>query len=57
MPQLAAAGRAGGGKLVLEGLEPALRAAAVDAERGPVAEHLAAFLAQPVGGLTHVAER
>src|SRR5919204_1507103 len=34
--------------VVLEAFEPALRRAAFEAERDPVAEHLAALLAQPV---------
>ena len=40
-------------KLRLEILEPALGRAAVEADGGPVAEHLAAFLTQPVCGLAH----
>ena len=34
-------------------LEPAARGAAAEADGGPVAEHVAALLAQPVGGLAH----
>lgn len=40
-------------KLRLEIFEPALRRAAVEADGGPVAEHLAALLTQPVRGLAH----
>ena len=40
-------------ELGLEVLEPALRRAAVEADGGPVAEHLAALLTQPVRGLAH----
>ena len=54
--QLAAARRAVVGHLGLELLEPAPGGAAGEADRRPVAEHLAALLAQPVGGLAHVAE-
>src|SRR4051794_35275649 len=39
--------------LVLVLLEPAAAGAAAEAHRDPVAEHLAAFLAQPVGCLAH----
>ena len=53
---LAAAGGAPGGHLVLELLEPAPRGAAVEADRGPVAEHLPALLAQPVRRLPHPAD-
>ena len=51
--ELAAAGRARVGQLVLRLLEVPLRGAAAQADGHPVAEHLAAFLAQPVGGLAH----
>lgn len=53
MQKPAAAGRTGGGQLGLVLLEPALGAAAVEAEGGPVAEHLPALLTHPVGGLAH----
>ena len=52
--QLAAAGRAGGGQLVLRLLEVPLSGAAAQADGHPVAEHLAALLTQPVGRLAHV---
>ena len=48
--QLAAAGRAGGRQLVLRLLEVPLGGAAAQADGHPVAEHLAALLAQPVCG-------
>ena len=53
---LAAALRARLRHLGLELLEPAAGGAAADAEGDPVAEHLAPFLAQPVGGLAHAAD-
>src|SRR5262249_55022179 len=51
--QHAAALRALVGHLALELLEPPARGAAAEADGDPVAEHLAAFLATPVGGLAH----
>src|SRR5206468_2832218 len=51
--QLAAALRALLRHLGLELLEPAPRRAAPKAHRDPVAEHLPALLAQPVGRLAH----
>src|SRR5215510_13219371 len=39
--------------LILELLEPSTRGAAVEAERNPVSEHLAALLPQPVGSPSH----
>ena len=50
---LAAARRALRRHLGLELLEPAPGRAAAQADRRPVAEHLAPLLAQPVGGLAH----
>ena len=48
-PHAAALGR----HLALELLEPAARARRSEADRRPVAQHLAPLLAQPVGGLAH----
>jgi hypothetical protein len=53
MERLAAADGTVLGELGLELLEPALRSAAVEADGGPVPEHLAALLPKPVGGFAH----
>src|SRR5262249_53687961 len=53
--QRAGAGRAHRRHLVLVRLEPPQRAAAGEAERSPIAEHLSPLLTKPVGRLTHVA--
>jgi hypothetical protein len=50
---LTAALRARGRELALPVLEVALREPAAEADGDPVAEHLAALLPQPVGGLAH----
>src|SRR6185436_8635475 len=54
---LAAALRARGGKLGLPFVEVPLREAAAETDRDPVAEHLAALLAEPVRRLAHGLKR
>lgn len=54
--KVSAALRAFRRQLVLERLEVALREPAIDAERHPVPERLAAFFLEPVPGATHAVD-